>query len=124
MMILLSRRKVKLRRTGLGGNRRSEIERRRLRRPRIVEHQAAFFEVAGVAGRKGRLTRADDASNLDITNLDGTANTASLRGDPTGGLGGGLVEGQHSAFKFLFERLCEGLFQLAPSLACREDLQA
>ena len=75
--------------------------------------------MAGVVSRQSRLANADDTGNLDIANLNGPAGTASLHNDAPGGLGRSLVEGKHSIFKVLFERLREGLFQLTPAPACR-----
>ena len=95
---------------------------RQLHRPRVDEHEAASLEVARVAGREGRLARVDDAGNLDIANLDGSADLAPLRSDTAGSVGRNLVKRQNSIFQVFFENLREGFLQLAPAPAGLADL--
>jgi hypothetical protein len=93
----------------------SEYQSRRL--PRIDEVQFASREIADVAGGKIASPGSRNSGDLRVELRDRP--TAPLTFDRDPGIGDGCVavEGQHAPSKVVFEKSCQGFFQLPAVLA-------
>ena len=79
--------------------------------------------MTNVSGGECRPPRGNDARDFHVTGLYRVAGRAATR-RPSGGLSRRrLVEGQDASVEIVFEGPREGLFQLVPSPAGRQQLE-
>jgi hypothetical protein len=81
--------------------------------------------VKGAESVRGSVARVlDHVDQGSINSGPRPSKCNTLRGDLSGGLRGGFIEGNHAAFEIVFEHLAKRLFQQSSPSPRGEDLQS